>query len=170
MRTAHRIVVTAVAAAVAVSGTVLPSAAAEGNRHSHAPRGVLQSYAEDTWRSMAAMADPRTGLVSDNVGGNLAATDRAEYTSPTNIGAYLWSAIVAREVGIISARDTQDRIARTLQTLQGLEIHEPSGMFYNWYDPATGEKLTEWPVENAQGEHDTVYHPSAKNNRFQYIK
>jgi len=157
MRATHRLVVTAVAAAVAVAGIVLPSAAAEGTRPSKAPRAVLMSYAEDTWRSMAAMADPGTGLVSDNVGGDLAATDRAEYTSPTNIGAYLWSAIVARELGLISAPETHSRIARTLQTLEELEIHEPSGMFYNWYDPKTGAKLTEWPLENADGGHDKVY-------------
>ena len=28
-----------------------------------------------------------------------------------------------------------------------LERHAPSGMFYNWYDPATGTKLTIWPVD-----------------------
>ena len=52
---------------------------------------------------MAAMADPGTGLVSDNVGGDLNPSDRAAYTSPTNIGAYMWSAVVARETGLISA-------------------------------------------------------------------
>ncbi len=53
---------------------------------------------------MAAMADPGTGLVSDNVGGDLDPADRAAYTSPTNIGAYMWSAIAARETGLISER------------------------------------------------------------------
>ena len=98
---------------------------------------------------MAAMADPGTGLVSDNVGGDLDPGDRAAFTSPTNIGAYMWSAIAAREIGIISARETRQRIARTLATLPTLEIHEPSGMYYNWYDPATGEKLTTWPVDGS---------------------
>jgi Putative glucoamylase len=30
-----------------------------------------------------------------------------------------------------------------------LERHGPSGMFYNWYDPATGAKLTTWPVDGS---------------------
>ena len=33
-----------------------------------------------------------------------------------------------------------------------MEKHEPSGMFYNWYDPATGAKLTTWP-ENGDPVH-----------------
>ena len=107
---------------------------------------MLREYVADTWRSMAAMADPGTGLVSDNVGGDLNPTDRAAYTSPTNIGAYMWSAVVARETGLISNAEAQKRIALTLKTLPTLEKHEPSGMFYNWYDPATGTKLTTWPV------------------------
>ena len=28
-----------------------------------------------------------------------------------------------------------------------MEHHEPSGMYYNWYDEATGEKLTVWPTD-----------------------
>jgi hypothetical protein len=99
---------------------------------------------------MAAMADPRTGLVSDNIGGRLHPGSRADYTSPTNIGAYMWSAVVARELGFLSAEETRDRIAKTLRTLPTLEIHEPSGMFFNWYDPATGDKLTTWPADGSE--------------------
>jgi hypothetical protein len=64
----------------------------------------------------------------------------------------MWSAVVAEEVGLISRREERSRIARTLATLPKLEKHEPSGMFYNWYDPKTGAKLTTWP-ENG----DPVY-------------
>ena len=60
-----------------------PPAAAAGR--------VLDTYLRDTWKSFTAMVDPGTGLVSDNVGGDLAGDSRARYTSPTNIGAYLWS-------------------------------------------------------------------------------
>lgn len=153
MRTTHRIVVTAVAAAVAVAGTVLPSASAADRPKPAKKKGsdqrVLREYAEDTWRSMAAMADPGTGLVSDNVGASLNPADRAAYTSPTNIGAYLWSAIAARDIGLISSREATSRIAQTLETLPTLEKHEASGMYYNWYDPATGEKLTVWPADGS---------------------
>ncbi len=112
--------------------------------------GVLDTYLRDTWKSFTAMVDPHTGLVSDNVGGDL--TGRAAYTSPTNIGAYLWSTTVAHDAGLIGRKESRTRIRQTLDTLTTLEKHEPSGMFYNWYDPATGAKLTTWP-ENGS----TVY-------------
>jgi hypothetical protein len=113
---------------------------------------VLDTYLADTWKSFTAMVDPDTGLVSDNVAGSLAGNSRARYTSPTNIGAYLWSTTVAEDTGLISQKEARARIKLTLKTLATLEIHEPSGMFYNWYDPQTGEKLTTWP-ENG----DPVY-------------
>ena len=147
MQKIQRLLAIGTAAALSVSAAVLPAAdaaprgAVKGNKH------VMRQYAADTWRSMAAMADPGTGLVSDNVGGDLAAASRAAYTSPTNIGAYMWSAIAAREIGLISATDTRDRIAQTLDTLATLEVHEPSGMYYNWYSPVTGAKLTVWPLD-----------------------
>src|SRR4051794_12524924 len=65
---------------------------------------VLERYAADTWRSVRAMVVPRTGLPADNVGGDLTAASRAAYTSPTNIGAYLWSTVAARDVGLIGKR------------------------------------------------------------------
>ena len=39
-----------------------------------------------------ALLDPATGLPSDNLS---AARERSRYTSPTNIGAYLWSTLAA---------------------------------------------------------------------------
>ena len=36
---------------------------------------------------------------------------------------------------------------RTISTLEGMERHEPSGQFYNWYDHHTGAKLTTWPPD-----------------------
>ena len=99
----------------------------------------------DTWTSFEAMADPDTGLPSDNIGGDLDPATRSAYTSPTNIGAYLWATVVARDTGLIGAAEARHRMKQTIHTVAGLEQHEPSGMFYNWYDPATGAKLTTWP-------------------------
>jgi hypothetical protein len=110
---------------------------------------TLERYAADTWRSVAAMVDPHTGLPADNVGGDLAADSRAGYTSPTNIGAYLWSTVAARDVGLIGHREAQQRMAKTIRTVAGLEKHEASGMFYNWYSPATGEKLRTFPTDGS---------------------
>ena len=131
--------------APAASGTSGPAAAAEP--------AVLDTYLRDTWKSFTAMVDPGTGLVSDNVGGDLQGSTRAAYTSPTNIGAYLWSTVVAQDTGLISLAESRSRIRQTLATLATLEKHEPSGMFYNWYDPKTGDKLTTWP----EGNHDPVH-------------
>ncbi|MFI9487930.1 glucoamylase family protein [Promicromonospora sp. NPDC052451] len=109
-------------------------------------RRELRIWAADTWRSFEAMVDEETGLPDDNIGGDLDPATRGGYTSPTNIGAYLWSTVVARDLGLIGSREAHRRLATTLDTVAGLEKHEPSGMFYNWYDPATGAKLVTFPT------------------------
>jgi hypothetical protein len=107
----------------------------------------LRTYARDTWRSLTAMADPVTGLVADNISGDLSV--KSAYTSPTNIGGYMWSAVVARSLGLISSREAVGRVDRTLTTLASLRKHDRSGMFYNWYDPHTGAVLTTWPEDGS---------------------
>ena len=123
---------------------VLPPAVA-GADLSVAQRQVLRDYAADTWRSFVAMTNPDTGLTSDNI--NADTRLNAGYTSPTNIASYIWSTLAARDLGIIKPREARDRIAVTLRTLASMERHEDSGMFYNWYDPDTGEKLVTWPAD-----------------------
>lgn len=113
-------------------------------------RRVLLTYAKDTWRSFDAMTDPDTGLPADNIDGDLDPGTRSGYTSPTNIGAYLWSTVVARDLGIISRSEARQRLAQTLESVAALERHEYSGMFYNWYDEATGEKLYTFPGSDEQ--------------------
>ncbi|MGV8968180.1 MAG: glucoamylase family protein [Cellulomonas sp.] len=117
-----------------------------GTSLSRADRADLTRYARDTWRSFAAMTDPKTGLPADNIEGDLDPASRSGYTSPTNIGAYMWSTVVAEELDLISSREAKKRLKQTLTTLAGMERHEPSGMFYNWYDEATGAKLTTFPT------------------------
>ncbi len=121
-------------------GTTAAPAAARG-----CDTRVVRRWAADTWRSLVAMTDERTGLPADNIPASLARRDRSGYTSPTNIGGYLWSAVVARELGVISRREASARIARTLATLGRMGHHKPSGMYYNWYDEASGDVLTTWP-------------------------
>jgi Putative glucoamylase/Protein of unknown function (DUF3131) len=117
-----------------------------------APKGTLDRYARDTWRSFVQLVDSATGLPADNIGGDLHPSTRSAYTSPTNVGMYFWAILAARDLGFIAADEAVDRISLTLSTLEGLERHEPSGQFWNWYSPQTGEKLTVWP-ENG----DPVY-------------
>lgn len=142
----------AVAVVVATGLAGAPAAAhgggygdGRGGGHGGGDRAVLLEYARDTWASFVAMVDPATGLPADNVDGNLDPATRSGYTSPTNIGSYLWSTVVARDLGIISRHEAKARMAQTLATVATLERHDDSGMFYNWYDEATGAKLYAWP-------------------------
>ncbi len=116
---------------------------------SRGPHGIdrrrIQRWARDTWASMVAMTDPRTGLPADNISGPLKSPTRSGYTSPTNIGGYLWSTVTARDLGIISKGECRKRLTQTLTTLSRMKHHEPSGMFYNWYDEANGNVVTVWP-------------------------
>jgi len=103
---------------------------------------ILKLYARDTWRSFEAMTYPETGLPADSVSADGV---RAGYTSPTNIGLYVWSTLAARDLQIIDPTEARLRIGRVLDMLETMERHTDSGMYYNWYDPATGAKLTIWP-------------------------
>jgi Putative glucoamylase/Protein of unknown function (DUF3131) len=136
----RRLLVPLVALVLIVSGGTAASAAPGADR-------TLMTYAKDTWRSLTAMTDPHTGLVADNIHGDLSTPSR--YTSPTNIGGYMWSAVVARDLGIISGSEATARVAKTLDTLAGLRHHTASGMFYNWYDPRDGSVVTVWPDDGS---------------------
>ncbi|MEW9032172.1 MAG: DUF3131 domain-containing protein, partial [Planifilum fimeticola] len=103
---------------------------------------ILLRYAEDTWNSFVAMTDEKSGLPADRL--HVDGTRSVE-TSTTNIGAYMWSALVAEELGFIDHEELVSRLSKTLGTLEKMERHEGSGQYYNWYDHRTGEKLTEWP-------------------------
>lgn len=107
-----------------------------------ADTGSLERYARSTWASMAAMTDPQSGLPADSLDADGATSVQ---TSTTNIGAYMWSAVAAQRLGLISRRELVDRLSRTVSTLERMERHAPSGQFYNWYDHRTGAKLTVWP-------------------------
>src|SRR4051794_15782179 len=112
-------------------------------------RAAMLGYARDTWRSMVALTDAGTGLPADNMTGPVTAPVRSGYTSPTNIGGYLWSTVVARDTGVIGRAEAYRRLRQTLTTLGRMERHRDSGMFYNWYDEATAAKLTTWPVDGS---------------------
>ena len=105
-------------------------------------RQTLHRYARGTWASFDAMTDPGTGLPADTLHEN---GNRSVQTSTTNIGSYMWSVLVAEELGIIGHEEAVSRLAKTITSLEGMERHEPSGQYYNWYDHSTREKLTIWP-------------------------
>src|SRR5690349_483173 len=125
----------ALLAGLALACGIPSAAAAQGNGAGH---GVLQRYARDTWASFVAMTNPNTGLPADSL--NVDGTQSVQ-TSTTNIGAYMWSTLVAEQLHIIKHSEAVERLDRTLHSLETMERHQPSGQFYNWYDHTTGAKL-----------------------------
>jgi hypothetical protein len=129
-------------AAALLTGLLAPSAPAGPAAAPAAPPGTLERYARDTWASFVAMVDQRSGLPTDQLHQD---GSRDVQTSTTNIGAYLWSTLVAERLGLIGHREVVGRLSKTIATLERMERHLPSGQFYNWYDHRTGAKLTTWP-------------------------
>lgn len=107
-------------------------------------RDQLSQYARETWSSFVAMTDPASGLPADSLNAD---GTRSVQTSTTNIGAYMWSALVAQRLGLISHAETVARLSTTIGTLEHMERYQ--GQFYNWYDHRRGAKLTVWPPTGA---------------------
>jgi len=129
-----------VAGVVALVVAAVPAQAASAS--DHGSKGALDRYAEGTWRSFVAMTDEDTGLPTDKLERT---GTRTVQTSTTNIGAYMWSAVVAERLGIIRRSELAARLRRTITTLEGMERYADTGQYYNWYDHRTGEKLRVWP-------------------------
>jgi Putative glucoamylase/RTX calcium-binding nonapeptide repeat (4 copies)/Protein of unknown function (DUF3131) len=129
-------------AALLLTGLLAPSVPAGPAAASTAPAGALERYARDTWASLVAMVDQRSGLPTDKLHAD---GSRDVQTSTTNIGAYLWSTLVAERLGLVGHREVVGRLSRTLSTLERMERHQPGGQFFNWYDHRSGAKLTTWP-------------------------
>jgi putative glucoamylase/uncharacterized protein DUF3131 len=110
----------------------------------------LRDYAKRTWASFDAMTDPSSGLPADILNSD---GSTSVQTSTTNIGAYMWSAVAAHRLGIISERELVRRLDRTITTLEHMERYRDTGQYYNWYDHRTGEKLTAWPPHPEQEFH-----------------
>jgi hypothetical protein len=111
----------------------------------------LRDYAKRTWASFVAMTDRSSGLPADVLNSD---GSTSVQTSTTNIGAYMWSAIAAHGLGIVSERELVERLTRTITTLEHMERYRDTGQYYNWYDHRTGQKLTAWPPHPEQ-----VFHP-----------
>src|SRR5690349_19210633 len=92
-----------------------PAAATASPRDS---RDTLYRYARDTWASLVAMTDPETGLPADSL--SVDGVQSVE-TSTTNIGAYMWSTVVAERLGIIGHGEAVARLSQTLTTLARME-------------------------------------------------
>jgi hypothetical protein len=119
------------------------AAAAEAYGLTKDDRTLLVGYAHDTWRSVDAIA--AAGLLpADGIWRSSQGWTTNNYTSPTNIAAYLWSTIAAEHLDVISHEEATRRLTITLETIGRLD--RSNGFFYNWYDPRTGERLRVWPA------------------------
>ena len=116
-----------------------------------APSGrQIRRWAGDTWASLVAMTDERTGLTADNIDGPLAQPEpqRLHLTDQHR------RLPVERDRRARSRADLQVRVqsagsGRPCARLSRMRHHEPSGMYYNWYDEATGDVLTTWPTDGS---------------------
>ena len=86
------------------------SVAAAGRGLDPGQRSTLHEYAEGTWASFVAMTDPDSGLPADSLAAD---GTTSVQTSTTNIGAYLWSTVVAERLGIIDHEEAVDRTSQT---------------------------------------------------------
>ncbi|MDX6476423.1 MAG: hypothetical protein QOH95_1934 [Gaiellaceae bacterium] len=114
--------------AAALAGAALLAIAPATAPAAESPDATLHRYAADTWASFVAMTDPASGLPTDQLHADGA---RDVQTSTTNIGAYLWSAVAAERLRVISHAELVARAGRTVTTLEHMERHEPDGQFYN---------------------------------------
>src|SRR5207237_4804257 len=125
-------------AAVLAASVLITGQPAAASPQSQAPltaqqRAVLLGVARDTWSFFAQDVDPATHLPLDNLGPG---TTRAAYTSPANIGGYLWSVVSAGDLQLIT-RDEERRLAvATLTSVSHLK--RSHGFLYQWYDTSTG--------------------------------
>ena len=103
-----------------------------------AQQDTLLRYARDTWASLVAMTDPKSGLPADRM--SSAGVPSVE-TSTTNIGGYMWSTVVAEKLKIISHAEAVQRLDLVLDSLETMERHWPDGQYYNWYDHNTLQKI-----------------------------
>ena len=107
-------------------------------------------YAADTWRSMTAMIEPSTGLVADNIAGDLAPAAGRPTPRRRTSAAIMWSAVVAARPRASSpAREATARASsRPCDTLAGLERHHDAVRHVlQLVRPADGAMVTVWPED-----------------------
>ena len=96
---------------------------------------TLRLIARRTWRFFETFVSPEGhALPPDNFQEDPKPVV-AHRTSPTNIGLYLLSTLVARDLGWLGTLEASERLEATLATMSRLELFH--GHFYNWYDTRT---------------------------------
>jgi cyclic beta-1,2-glucan synthetase len=96
---------------------------------------TLRLIARRTWRFFETFVSPEDhALPPDNFQEDPKPVV-AHRTSPTNIGLYLLSTLVARDLGWLGTLEASERLEATLATMSRLELFR--GHFFNWYDTRT---------------------------------
>ncbi len=110
----------------------IPTRPAERRRLSAQETRTLRLVARRAWRFFETFVDEQEhALPPDNFQEDPEPVV-AHRTSPTNIGLYLLSAMVARACGWIGTADMVQRLEATLKTLA--TMRRSHGHFFNWYD------------------------------------
>ncbi|HEV8617073.1 MAG TPA: glucoamylase family protein [Methylomirabilota bacterium] len=100
---------------------------------------ALRLIARRTWRFFTTFVGPEDqALPPDNFQEDPHPVV-AHRTSPTNLGLYLLSTVVARDFGWLGTVDTIERLEATFETMARLERFR--GHFFNWYDTRDGRPL-----------------------------
>jgi cyclic beta-1,2-glucan synthetase len=100
---------------------------------------ALRLIARRTWRFFTTFVGPEDqGLPPDNFQEDPKPVV-AHRTSPTNLGLYLLSTVVAHDFGWLGALDTVERLEATFETMARLDRFR--GHFYNWYGTRDGRPL-----------------------------
>ena len=141
--------------------TTVPAAPARGvSALTSEERATLHEYASATWRSFQRLTFP-SGLPADSLprhGDRW--SDPVLHTSPSNIGAYLWSVLAAERLRLIGPSEAQSRLERTLATLADMD--RTHGFMVNDLDPRTGARLQIFPFDASPVRH----HLSAVDNAW----
>ncbi len=96
---------------------------------------ALRQDALETWSFFAKTVGPETNFLPPDYVRTHPTPKIAEYTSITNIGFFLTSAMLAHRLGFISKKKTRAYLEHTCATLERMEQYQ--GHFYNWYATKT---------------------------------
>ena len=99
----------------------------------------LREVARRTWHYFDTFARPQDHWLPPDNFQQEPKGEIAHRTSPTNIGLYLVSTLIARDFGFIGSSELSVRVSNTLSTLDKLEMHH--GHLLNWYDTVSLKPL-----------------------------
>jgi cyclic beta-1,2-glucan synthetase len=110
----------------------VPARIAKSQIFSSRETRFLRLIARQTWRFFETFVDEEEhSLPPDNFQEDPEPVE-AHRTSPTNLGLYLLSTVVAHDFGWIGVLETVERLEATLQTMG--KLRRVRGHFCNWYD------------------------------------